>query len=283
MRKLGVFLTILVTAGCGSQGTPTDPSPSNSTSVVFAAIGASDAIGYGGSIVCVPFSVCPDGTGYVQRLARRFQSEGKTVSLTNLGIPGAVLSPEIEALGDSIGTGVVGNFIQREMPFVPRDATLVTVFAGGNDANTIGSAIESGLGSPSPSAYATEKVLAFGRDLRALIAGIRDRAPSARIVVLNLPNMAGLPYAAGYSTSRRQYLQQIAVGITTEINALTSQGVHVIDLMCDASFYDHGTFSSDGFHPNDSGYAYLADRIYPIASGGAASAPRASCSQMSLY
>jgi lysophospholipase L1-like esterase len=283
MRKLGAFITFLVISGCGAASTPTEPTPGSSSAVVFTAIGASDAIGYGGSVVCLPFSSCPDGTGYIQRMARRFQADGKTVSMTNLGIPGAVLSPEIEALGNSLGRSPVGNFIQREMPFVPRDSTLVTVFAGGNDANTIGAAIEAGLGSPNPSAYAATQAQNFGRDMRELIAGIKDRAPSARIVVLNLPNLAGLPYAAGYSSARRQYLQQVAVGISAEINALTSMGVHVIDLMCNQTFYQGGSFSSDGFHPNDNGYAYLADLVYPVAAGAAAGPPRASCGQMTLF
>jgi hypothetical protein len=45
--------------------------------------------------------------------------------------------------------------------------------------------------------------------------------------------------------------------------------------------YDRGRFSSDGFHPNDTGYAYLAERLLAIVNG--ATPPVApSCSQMSL-
>jgi lysophospholipase L1-like esterase len=286
MKQPGFLIPLLATAAtaaCGAQNSPTDPSPAGGTTVVYAAIGASDAIGFGGSIVCIPFVACPDGTGYVQRVERRLRADGKDVSLTNLGIPAAVLSPDLEALGNSIGRTIPGNFIQREMPFVPRDSTLVTIFAGGNDGNVIGGAVEAGLGSPNPSAYADSLVQNYGRDLRSFIAGIRDRAPQARIILLNLPNLAALPYANGYSLVRRQYLQQIAVGITKQSNALTSMGVIIVDLMCDGAFYDPGIFSSDGFHPNDLGYAFMADRVYPLAAGGAGSAPASSCAQMTIF
>jgi len=53
--------------------------------------------------------------------------------------------------------------------------------------------------------------------------------------------------------------------------------------MCDARFYQPGSYSSDGFHPNDTGYAYLTELIYPVASTGTASAPRASCAQMTIF
>ena len=66
------------------------------------------------------------------------------------------------------------------------------------------------------------------------------------------------------------------------INALANQGVTVIDLMCDANFYNPSIFSSDGFHPNDAGYTYLTDRVYAAATGSAP-APRASCPQMTVF
>lgn len=285
MKRFCLVLTVLTAAACGGQPTPTDPSPNPtpSNAVIYTAVGASDAIGFGGTAVCIPFTECPDGSGYVQRIVRRFKVDGRTVAHTNLGIPGAVLSPELQSLGNSLGRDIFANFLEREMPFVPRDSTVVTIFAGGNDANTIGAAVEAGLGSPNPSAYAATLVANWGRDVRALVAGIRARAPGARIVALNLPNMAALPYAAGYSLARKQYLQQIAVGISAEVNKLAADGVHVVDLMCDGTFYQPSTFSADGFHPNDAGYAYMADLVYPIAAGAAAVAPRASCSRMTVY
>jgi len=281
-RLVWLIVTLLAVSGCESARSPSEPTPDPNT-VLYTAIGASDAIGFGGSVPCLPLTACPQGTGYVQTIGRRLQGTGKTVTLLNLGIPGAVLSPEIQSIGNSIGRDIFGNFLEREMPFVQRNATLVTVFAGANDVNTIGGALEAGLGGVNPSAYVLTRTENFGRDLRALVAGIKDRAPQARIVVLNIPNMAGLPYAAGYSLTQKRWLQQIAVGFSAQANALTAQGALVIDLMCDAAFYSPGMYSGDGFHPNDAGYARLADLAYGAVDTGSAVPPRVSCGQMTLF
>jgi hypothetical protein len=53
--------------------------------------------------------------------------------------------------------------------------------------------------------------------------------------------------------------------------------------MCDAAFYQPSLFSSDGFHPNDAGYARMASVIYPVAFAGIAPVPQASCAQMHVY
>lgn len=283
-RRLWFVLALSALSACDlfKQG-PTEPTPTPSNEVYYTAIGASDAIGFGGSAACLPFTECPNGTGYVQVLGRRLKSAGKTVTLVNLGIPGSVLSPEIEAIGDSIGRDIFGNFIERELPFVPRNTTLVTIFAGANDVNTIGAALQAGLGGADLAGYVATRTVNFGRDLRALVNGIKDRAPLARIVALNLPNMAALPYAAGQPLDRRRWLQQIAVGFSAQVNALASEGVLVIDLMCDATFYQAGIFSSDGFHPNDTGYARMADLAYGPATTGSIAPPRSSCAQMTLF
>lgn len=289
-RLWPVVLSLVAVAACGgTKGTdgtgtsPTAPSPpAANQSIVYTAIGASDAAGVGSSAVCVPFTECANGMGYVQVLVRRL-SDGRQVKLTNLGIPGAVLSPEIQALASQYPPGVPTNFITSEMPFVARDSTLVTVFAGGNDTNVVGRAVLGGAGGGDPAGYIDQQVRAFGSSFNTLLQGIRQRAPSARIVVANLPNMAGIPYAARYTLAERQGLQRISVGFTTQVlNLLASQGVAVVDMMCDARSYDPGNYSSDGFHPNDQGYAYIADLYFTAALSGSVPSPRASCAQMTL-
>jgi len=277
-----VVLALFTAAGCNSSKGPNEPTPTPN-GILYTAIGASDAIAIGASVQCAPLTPCPQGTGYVQLLERRLGTGGKTVTLLNLGIPGTVLSPATQSLGNSIGREIFGNMLEREVPFVQRDATLVTVFAGGNDANTIGKALDAGLGGLNPAGYVQTQIDNFGRDMRSLMTGVKDRAPTARIVILNLPNLAGLPYASGYTLTQKRFLQQIAVGFSGQINTLTSQGALVIDIMCDSVFYQTNMYSGDGFHPNDAGYARLADLIFPAATTGSAAAPRASCAQMTLF
>jgi lysophospholipase L1-like esterase len=246
----------------------------------YTAIGASDAIGFGGTVVCVPFTPCDNGTGYVQVLTRRLRGS-REVTLVNLGIPGSVLSPTIFDIARRNGRDVPANFVDQEMPFVPADATLVTIFGGGNDTNALADAIDRGAAGSDVRGYIDTQVRAFGTDYDRLVRGIRARAPGAFLVVVNLPNMAGLPYAINMTQLRRQRLQAIAVGFSREANRQAGSGIVVVDLMCDPQAYDPTRFSSDGFHPNDSGYTYLAEKLLPVVNG-ASSSPPSSCSLMSI-
>ncbi|HEY8535737.1 MAG TPA: SGNH/GDSL hydrolase family protein [Vicinamibacterales bacterium] len=265
----------------GDGGNPAGPSAP--TQVFYTAIGASDAVGIGASVPCLPFADCPSGTGYVPRILRELRSENGTVGFMNLGLPGAVLTPEVQALGNQVGVGINHNFLDNEAPFVPRETTLVTVFAGGNDVNTVATAIDRGAaGSQSPDAYIDAQIAAFAAGYRQLLDTIRSRAPSARIYVLNLPNFAGLPFARSRPLRDRRWLQRLSVGFTTQgANALLGGNVTVIDLMCDPRAYQAGTYSGDGFHPNDTGYAFLAQVVLDAIRNGAPP-PNPSCGQMRL-
>ena len=118
--------------------------------------------------------------------------------------------------------------------------------------------------------------------MNTLISGIRARAGSARIIVLNLPNLAAMPYLATASLAQKQAAQRASVRMTTTaIN--TQQGVTVIDLMCDSRFYQSSIYSSDGFHPNDAGYAIIGAEVVTAVTSSSYPAPRSSCAQMTLY
>src|ERR1700680_2887518 len=109
----------------------------------YTALGASDAIGFGSSSACLPYTECA-GNGYVFVAARQLRTQGYIVTLTNRGIPTAVISPALQNLGQQYGHPVLGNFIEGELPFVPQESTLVTIFAGANDVNVITAALGGG-------------------------------------------------------------------------------------------------------------------------------------------
>ncbi|MPZ16745.1 MAG: SGNH/GDSL hydrolase family protein [Luteitalea sp.] len=275
---------LLIIAGCDDNDGPTAPTPpTEPNTAVYSALGASDAIGAGSSGVCAPFANCPNGMGYVQLIERHLRATQEEVTLVNLGLPGAVLSPEIERLGDDLGRQIFGNFLEREAPFILPGSTLVTIFAGANDTNTIAAAIEAGRSDGELHPYIDRWVDVFARDAVAVLERIRDRAPTARIVIANLPNLAALPYVASRPTEDRQIMQEISVRLTTRaINPLSGRGVLVVDSMCDARSYDPGLYSSDGFHPNDAGYAYFAEIYLAAITSGTTATPPASCSYMQL-
>ena len=277
--------SLACSSGTGSPESPTGPTPSNGP-VMYTAIGASDGIGFGSSAPCLPFTECPDGRGYVQILRRELVNTGRTVSHRNLSLPGSVLSRVIFDLARDIGRPIddlAGNFIERQAPFVPTDSTHITIFAGGNDANVIAQAARAGRGGSDVNGFVDAQVRQWGTDLNELISRIRSRAPNARIVALNLPNLAGSPYLSGNTASEKSLMQRVAVGLSDRVNALASQGVLVVDLMCDARLYQPSNYASDGFHPADGGYQVFAELALPAVRDGNASTPNANCAQRRLF
>lgn len=269
-----------------SDDSPTSPTPTNNGPIFYTAIGASDGIGFGSSSPCFPFTDCPDGAGYVQRLRRSLRDTGRATEFRNLSIPGAVLSPAIFNLAREIGRPIddlAGTFIERQAPFVPANTTHVTIFAGGNDANVIAQAARAGRGGSNVNAYVDAQVAQWGTDLEDLIARIRARAPNARIVALNMINLAGAPYLASNPTVEKSLMQRVAVGISDRVNALTSRNVLVVDLMCDARLYQPSAYASDGFHPGDTGYAIFAENALPALRDGVNNQPNTNCAQRRLF
>jgi lysophospholipase L1-like esterase len=290
MRFSGVLLIVLIAAAgllaCTNSGveSPTGPGPTPqpNTTVHYTAIGASDAIAVGASVACLPYADCPDGRGYVQVTTRELKARGFTVDLNNLGFPAHVLSRRLQDLGTQYGRTMTGNFLQQQAPFVMANTTLVTIFAGANDVDTIVAALGGGAGGSDQTAYINSQIDAFGQEFAMLVSLVRDRAPSARIILINLPNMAGMPRRAGASLQQRRADQMLSVGITTRvINPQASNGTLVIDLMCDPRSSETSTYSSDGFHPSDAGYAWIAAEVVAAATTSYRAAAT-SCAQMTL-
>ena len=88
---------------------------------------------------------------------------------------------------------------------------------------------------------------------------------------------------AGRTLQQRSIMQRIATGLTDQVNALTSRGVIVVDLMCDPRVLQTGSFSTlDGFHPSDAGYAIMAELGYAALASGSAPAPQPACGQRTI-
>ncbi len=186
------------TAACSklsNNQTPAAPSgpPAAGSTIVYTAVGASDAAGWGSSVACVPFTDCANGMGYVPVTVRTLQARSYTVRLLNLGIPTAVVGRDVQSLGAQYGRTILGNFVDNEAPFVQTDSTVTTVFGGVNDVITIVSAIGQGAGGGNAQAFIDAQVRAFTATYASLVSGIRARAPGSRIVALNLPNVGSAP------------------------------------------------------------------------------------------
>jgi lysophospholipase L1-like esterase len=284
--RIGLVVGCLaLIAGCSKSGdaNPNSPTPTPGSTIVYSAIGASDANGVGSSVVCAPFTDCSNGMGYVPVAVRQLQAQGFTVTHLNLGVPTAVISRDFQALGQQYSHLVAGNFIELEMPFVQTTATVVTIFAGLNEINVLTAALGGGAGGSDPNGFMDRQVQTFGTNYATLLAGIKARAGSPRIVALNVPNAAGLPYLARVTQAQRQAAQRIAVAMTrTVVNVLTAQNVVVVDLMCDTRIYVPSNYSADGLHPNDAGYAFIAGEVVRAITARSFPAPQNSCSSMTI-
>lgn len=284
LATLLTFVSFVATdcSKLGGSGSPTSPSgpPAAGSTVRYSALGASDVIGFGSSKPCAPFEDC-NGNGYVWVAARQLRTEGFAVNVSSLGIPTTVISRTFADLGTQNGRTIVSNIIDGELPFVAKDSTLVTIFTGANEVNTITAAIGNGAAGTNTSAYVDNQVSTFASDFTTLLNGIRSRAPAARIIVLNVPNVGALPFLARDSTAQKQAAQRASVRMTNAINAMS--GITVIDLMCDSRLYQASTFSPDGFHPNDNGYAILGAQLARAVSAASYPAPNTTCAQMTLF
>jgi lysophospholipase L1-like esterase len=288
--RIGLFATCAaLAAACNKLGlgdsSPAAPSPppTAGSTIFYTAVGASDAAGVGSSAECIPFTECPNGMGYVPVTVRALKAQGFTVNNSNLGIPTTVIGRDFGALGAMYGRTIVGSMIETEMPFVQTNATVVTIFAGVNEILTIRSALGGGAGGSDPNAFVDAQVRAFAADYATLVTGIRARAGSPRIVILNVPNAAGMPFMAGASLADRQAAQRAAVGMTkTVVNPLVSSSITVVDMMCDGRSYFPSNYSSDGLHPNDPGYAFISSEVVKAITTASYPAPQSSCAGMTI-
>jgi hypothetical protein len=95
---------------------------------------------------------------------------------------------------------------------------------------------------------------------------------------LTLTNL-GVPTAAsgpGFQSLDRQY------GRTIVGNFIEMEMPAVIDLTCDSRAYAAPNYSSDGFHPNDAGHAFIDSEIVRAVTSSSYPAPTSSCAQMTL-
>ena len=300
---------LIALAGCGggvsvpAAGSTSAPAPAQA--IAYTAIGASDAVGYGASVSCntaqnpplVALPTCPGGTGYVPVLARQLTAAGKTVTLDDLGISGGVLGPDILKLANTYGplgsanackprvAGVdayPADFITSELPSVPATATLVTVFAGGNDTNGIVNALGCGAGGTTlttQTAFIATWITNFGNDFGQLLTSVHVKAPGAKIVVANLPNFSLIPVGQQQSALAREALQAVSVGIDQHaINLAVASGIPVVDLLCNPQSYVPANFYTDGFHPNDAGYLAFAKAFFAQIIATSPAPPQATCS-----
>jgi lysophospholipase L1-like esterase len=206
-RRFLAGLAVAATlAGCGG-------SPARKPNVLYAALGASDAVGIGAD---------PVSKGYVYRIREGLDERLQTVTLINLGIPGA----EIDRIAES---GRV--FLQaRARP------DIVTLWAGANDV--IGGRLAAD----------------FEPDLGNLLARLRADT-EAVLVMANVPDLTRLPRFAA-RPEPAVTVERIRAFNTAIARQAARHRVPLVDLF--AQPVEPGLVSADGFHPSNAGHARIA-------------------------
>jgi lysophospholipase L1-like esterase len=305
-----------------SQLTPPNPNVSNARVFSYTAIGASDAVGFGASVPCPTAAVvigsdteqmpspasCPSGTGYVPDIVHFLQTGVNTVALTDLGISGAVIGPTERTLGNTWepfvdptcghsgqAPCIPGDFITDELPLIPSQQNTVTIFAGGNDTNAIFAHVAVACASCTPlqiQSMIAADLTNFLTDYQTLLVTVHARFPFARIYAANLPNFGLIPRGVALGGQAQALLDAISTNMDYNVNPVTgthginvdlpAAGIPVVDIECDPQSYNPSNFFTDGFHPNDSGYALLAAKYAPAILTFFAPPPAITCPPYSL-
>ena len=151
------------------------------------------------------------------------------VHLINLGIPGITLH----------------DALNLELPVaLDSHPKLVTIWLGVNDiANTV-------------------PVTSYTHDLDLMLTRLQSQAPSASILIANIPDLTLLPYFASYN---QQELHHIIEDYNTTIAHETQQHHAILVNLSQQNYNlrDHPEYvSNDGLHPTDLGYAQIAELFY---------------------
>lgn len=190
---------------------------------MYVAMGASDAVGVGGT-----------GGGYVPLLAERLRKRLPRTTVHNLGISGATLA----------------EIVELELPdAIAAHPDLLTLMAGGND-------VVQGVDPDDFRAslrYLLDRILRLTR--RVVVATVPNLALLP--IMDAIPDLV-LPFGdkRAYVSSRCMSLGRVLI---QEASARGARLVHITtsDVLADASLV-----AADGFHPSDTGYRRIADRFW---------------------
>jgi streptogramin lyase/lysophospholipase L1-like esterase len=211
-------------------------------------------------------------TGTANGFAEKFvQTLSFTPGITNYGCPGEtsgsfLLLPSSggcgwQAAGNPMRNGYAGlsqlqaanNFLQQHSPW-----TSILLSIGGNDARSAAAncSIDGGM----DSTCLQSAVQSFSGNLRTILGGLRQKAPSARIVVLNLYNPTpGSAQAAALLAPFNSAIGSVVA---------TVPGAGVADLASTNSQFASALttkITPGDIHPTDYGYQLIADAVAAAA------------------
>lgn len=225
---------------------------------LYVALGDSITAGSGVAVDCRPLptapvdidTYCPLGQSYPIVVARGLGSAGMARRFLNLGIPGAT----------------VERVIADELPRLPTDATLVTLYIGTNDSRQFGEIAES----------ADDVVRRYEEHYEQLLSAIRAKAPQARVVLINIPNEKAVGVTYHLTPERLERFGVISQAMDRFINGHYPL-YEVVDTICDPRSYIVANRNKGSVHPNQAGAADLAQAVLAVLLARTPSPPPSSC------
>ncbi len=233
---------------------PATPPPAG----LYVAMGDSITFGVGVSKNCQAFPThpvdieeyCPDGTSYPIHVAKALRAAGVAGHFMNLGIGGAH----------------VERVISDELPYLPANATLVTLYIGTNDSRAV----------RSPNTTIEDVVKKFEDHFDQLLGMIHARAPQARIVLINFPNEKYL--AATYHVTPDVVARyNISSQILDRFIDNHAPQYAVVDTTCNPASYQDSLLYKGGVHPNDAGAEILAQSVLKVVLDRNPAQPPSQC------
>lgn len=277
MRKLLPLLPLLIVtlaSACGGSGDTADPAATDRADTpVYIALGDSLSEGMGAS--------APGSTGFVPLV---YDSLPGGYELQNLGHSGDTSQQLLDHghLDDAIAEIVADN---------GRDVRLLTLEIGGNDLLGLYSAfvitgicpdVDTLLTKPECIDALTTALANFEPNFIATLDSIEAADPSLEVMVLtlydpfsgrlpvqsaisqvSLEGMAGSPFPEGLNTIIRR--------LVNGRRLIAGRNVTLVDLYPLFQDRSNELISNDFIHPNDAGYAVMAEAVIAVISTGASS------------
>ena len=254
LPPLAAFLSLALAIALA----PPAPSAHAQEAPAYVALGDSLAFGVGASN--------PSTTGYVALVhnalsnSERFGPTG--LDLLNLGVAGA-RSADLVAPGGQLDSALDEIRVRQEDASpIANEVEVISVDVGGNDLLGLvapGSpCLESASVEPCRAAFG-EVLSSIDRNLTEIVTRLREAAPEAIIVVVDLYN----PYSG--TGDLREPIAEVGVG---QVNGVIGAATADPDLRITTAsifqlFTGRGTqwVAPDGIHPNDNGHKVIAEAV----------------------
>lgn len=141
----------------------------------------------------------------------------------------------------------ITDLAKRQLPLVVSARPhVVTIWTGGNDVRH------------------HVHPRSFERWLAHILCTLQTKT-DAIIAIANLPHMDRQPFARALPLSEREWLRRRA-GIYNQIISRIAERYNaaLVDLSRGSLMYEPSNFSNDGLHPNERGYAGIAERFWEV-------------------